>query len=237
MKAIKTLTIGLALASGLALFGQPKFADVATQAKEEVERAERELAELRQQIADQKVPISIRLTELESQVQAKRTEFDQVVRAAENREVGLGTLQERVNKRRDENIYLKNLMSSYIKQYSTRIDESEMQSQEELINTAERILENNTATDPERFSAQIKVLQASIKRIEDIVGGHKFPGTALGESDRAVPGQFVLVGPFSFFGDGGANVGFLSGTAQCLLPARSPSRTHSRSNRQHHEGY
>ena len=116
MKAVKRLTLGLALASGLSLIAQPKFEDVARQAKEEVESAERELAQLRQEVAEKKVPISVRLTELESQVQEKRTEYDQVVSAAENREVGLSTLQERVDKRRDENIYLKNLMSSYIKQ-------------------------------------------------------------------------------------------------------------------------
>ena len=37
MKAVKTLTLGLALASGLSLIAQPKFEDVARQAKEEVE--------------------------------------------------------------------------------------------------------------------------------------------------------------------------------------------------------
>ena len=71
MKAVKTLTLGLALASGLSLIAQPKFEDVARQAKEEVESAERELAQLRQEVAEKKVPISVRLTELESQVQEK----------------------------------------------------------------------------------------------------------------------------------------------------------------------
>ena len=112
MKAIKLLSIALALTSGFSLLAQPKFADIALQAKSEVEAAERELADLRSDIADQKVPISIRLTELESQVQEKRSEFEQVVSAAENRQVGLSTLQDRVEARRDENIYLKNLMSS-----------------------------------------------------------------------------------------------------------------------------
>ena len=219
MKAVKTLTLGLALASGLSLMAQPKFEDVALQAKEEVERAERELAQLRQEVAEKKVPISVRLTELESQVQEKRTEYDQVVSAAENREVGLGTLQERVDRRRDENIYLKNLMSSYIKQFSTRIHESELQGQEDLINTAERILENSNATDDERFTAQIEVLQASIERIKNIVGGHKFPGTALGENDRAVEGEFVLVGPFAFFGGSdGTSVGFAQGRPNATYP-------------------
>lgn len=218
MKAVKLLTLGLALASGLTLLAQPTFEDVALQARKDVEAAEKELSSLRSEIADQKVPISIRLTELESQVQEKRSEFDQVVSAAENRQVGLSALQDRVEKRRDENIYLKNLMSSYIKQFSTRIDESELQSQEAVISAAEQILESNTASDSEKFATQIKVLQASLKRVENIIGGYKFTGKALGQNDRAVDGNFVLVGPFAFFGDGGANVGFSQGRPNASYP-------------------
>jgi len=218
MKAIKLLSLSLVLASGVSVLAQPKFEDVALQAKEDVEAAERELANLRKGIADQKVPISIRLTELESQVQEKRSEYDQVVSAAENRQVGLSALQDRVEKRRDENIYLKNLMSSYIKQFSTRIDESELQAQEPTINAAEQILESSTASDAEKFETQIKVLQASIKRIENVIGGFKFEGTALGQNDRAVEGNFVLVGPFAYFGDGEANIGFSQGRPNAAYP-------------------
>ncbi len=218
MKAIKLLTAGLVLASGLTLAAQPNFDDVAKQAKQEVLDAQKELADLRSSIADQKIPISKRLTQLESEVQEKRTEYDQVVRAAENREVGLSTLQDRVQASRDENIYLKNLMSSYIKQFSTRIDESEVQIHEETINAAEQILENATVPDSERFATQIKVLQTSINRVRDIVGGHKFAGRALGENDRAVDGNFVLVGPFAFFGDGATSVGFSEGRPNASFP-------------------
>ncbi len=218
MKAVKTLTLGLALATGLSTLAQPKFEDVAQRATKDIEDAQAELAQLRNRIAGEKVPISIRLTELESEVQEKRSEYQQVVGAAENRTVDLNTLQDRVSVHRDTNIYLKNLMSSYIKSFSTRIDESELQVQEELINEAEQMLENTAASDSEKYSAQIKVLQASLQRIENIIGGHKFGGKALGVGDRAVDGNFVIVGPFAFFGDGGENVGFAQGRPNAAFP-------------------
>jgi biopolymer transport protein ExbB len=217
MKAVKLFTIGLALASSLTLVAQPKFDDVAKEATQAVVDAQKELATLRSSIADQKIPISKQLTQLESKVQEKRTEYDQVVRAAENREVGISTLKDRVQASRDENIYIKNLMSSYIKQFSTRIDESELQAHEAAISAAEQILESNVP-DSEKFATQIKVLQASLKRIENIVGGYKFSGRALGENDRAVDGNFVLVGPFAFFGDNEANIGFTEGRANAAYP-------------------
>ena len=218
MKAVKLLTVGLALASSLSLIAQPTFDDVAREAKQAVVDAQQELATLRSRVADEKIPISKSLTRLESQVQEKRSEYDQVVSAAENRTVDLSTLQNRVEKRRDENIYLKNLMSSYIKQFSTRIDESELQEHEAIISAAEQILESTSVPDSERFATQIKVLQASLKRVENIVGGYKFSGKALGENDKAVEGNFILVGPFAFFGDGGANVGFSQGRPNAAYP-------------------
>ncbi len=218
MKAVKTLTLGLALASGLSLFSQTTFKDVAYRAKQDVEDAQKELATLRARIADEKVPISIRLTELESEVQEKRAEYDQVVGAAENRTVDLNTLEERVSVHRDTNIYLKNLMSTYIKSFYTRIDEAELQKQEPLIQAAEQILENNTASDSEKYAAQIKVLQASLERINNIIGGYHFEGQALGIGDRAVDGKFMIVGPFAFFGDGGENVGFSEGRPNAAFP-------------------
>jgi len=217
MKAVKLLTVGLALASTLSLLAQPKFADVTKEAKQAVVEAQQELATLRSRIADEKIPISRTLTQLESQVQEKRSEFDRVVSAAENRSVGLSALQNTVEKRRDENIYLKNLMSSYIKQFSTRIDESELQAHEDIIAAAETILEGN-APDSEKFATQIKVLQASLERVGNIVGGYKFAGRALGENDRAVDGNFILIGPFAFFGDNGTTVGFSKGRPNAAYP-------------------
>ena len=218
MKAVKLLTVGLALASALSLIAQPKFADVAKEAKQAVVEAQQELATLRSRIADEKIPISRTLTQLESQVQEKRSEFERVVSAAENRSVGLSALQNTVEKRRAENIYLKNLMSSYIKQFSTRIDESELQAHEEIIVAAETILEGN-APDSEKFATQIKVLQASLKRVQNIVGGYKFAGRALGENDRAVDGNFILVGPFAYFGGtDGTSVGFSKGRPNAAYP-------------------
>ena len=217
MKAVKLLTIGLALASTLSLIAQPKFADVTKEAKQAVVEAQQELATLRSRIADEKIPISRTLTQLESQVQEKRSEYDRVVTAAENRSVGLSALQNTVEKRRDENIYLKNLMSSYIKQFSTRIDESELQAHEDIIAAAEQILEGN-APDSEKFATQIKVLEASLERVGNIVGGYKFAGRALGENDRAVDGNFILIGPFAFFGDGGTSVGFSKGRPNAAYP-------------------
>ncbi|MDE0770321.1 MAG: hypothetical protein OSB19_18245, partial [Opitutaceae bacterium] len=79
MKAVKLLTVGLALASALSLIAQPKFADVAKEAKQAVVEAQQELATLRSRIADEKIPISRTLTQLESQVQEKRSEFERVV--------------------------------------------------------------------------------------------------------------------------------------------------------------
>ncbi|MBT7866410.1 MAG: MotA/TolQ/ExbB proton channel family protein, partial [Opitutales bacterium] len=80
-----------------------------------------------------------------------------------------------------------------------------------------QILEGN-APDSEKFATQIKVLEASLERVGNIVGGYKFAGRALGENDRAVDGNFILIGPFAFFGDGGTSVGFSKGRPNAAYP-------------------
>ncbi len=220
MKAVKLIITGLAIAiSSGSIYAQKTFAQVTRESEAELRAAVKELADLRNQIADEKIPISRRLTELESEVQIQRGEYDRTVRAAENREVGLSALQDRVEDSRAQNIYLKNLMSTYIQQFSTRIDVSELQTYKASIDEAEQIIDRANATDAEKMATQIKVIEASLDRLKTIIGGHRFRGNALGSNDREISGDYVLVGPFSFFSDGAENVGFSEGQANRVLPS------------------
>lgn len=218
MKTLKLISIGLAALATVSVNAQT-FAQVATQANTELKAAEKELASLRSSIANKKIPISKELTQLESEVQTERTEYDRVVSAADNVTVDLNAMEAKVKARQDENIYLRNLMASYIKQFSTRIHEAELQKYDKLISDAEQILDTN-ATDAEKLESQIKVIQASLERVEKIVGGHAFEGYAIG-GGKEITGNYILAGPYTFFGDGGENVGFAQSGNNSIYPVIS----------------
>jgi biopolymer transport protein ExbB len=51
----------------------------------------------------------------------------------------------------------------------------------------------------QRFKAQAAMLQASLDRLEALVGGERFEGRALTPSGRMESGHFLVVGPSAFF--------------------------------------
>jgi len=219
MKYFKTLTLCAITVAGSAIMpAQTTFAQVESDSEREVRAAEKQLSDLRRQVADQKIPISKRLTELENEVQTKRAEYDVKVRAAENYEVDLNDQREKVDAIRTENVYVRNQMSAYVKAFSTRIHESELPSYQTIIEESEQALERSDTSDSDKLAAQVAVIQASIERVRDIIGGHRFDGSALSSSGTEVPGQFVLAGPFAYFGDGVENNGFAEGQVNSVHP-------------------
>lgn len=207
MRTLKITSIIAALLVATTSYGKT-FAEVTAEAKAELKAAEKELSTLRNRIADEKIPISKKLTQLESEVQTFRKERDEKVSVVENKSVSLQTLQNSVKTRSDENIYLKNTMGAYIKQFATRISSAEFQQFKEETDAAENILTNPSATDSEVLALQLGVVEASLDRIKNVMGGALVPGDALGKNGIQVSGNFVLIGPLTFFGDSGDNIGF-----------------------------
>ncbi|MBC2605525.1 MotA/TolQ/ExbB proton channel family protein [Pelagicoccus albus] len=212
MKTLKFTTIALAalLAVGTAN-AQKTFAQVAEEAKADLVAAEQELADLRETIANEKIPLSNELTRLESQVLEFRKERDEMKSTRDSSDLRLDDLRKKVKLRSDENIYLRNTMGAYVKQFSTRIHAAELQDYKEIADTAEHLAENETASDSEKFTAQLAVIKASLGRIRNVMGGTTIQGDALGKNGLQVSGTFVLAGPFAYFGDGGENIGFAEG--------------------------
>ncbi len=217
MKALKYISIGLAMFGTAALQAQ-NFAAVDAQASKDLENALKELSDLRNSIADKKIPISRELTQLENQVQQERKEYELVVSSADNVDVDLSAMENKVKLYQDENVYLKNLMSSYTKAFNTRIHAAEFPEYKGIIDEAEAILESVDASDSEKLAAQIKVIKASLSRVNKVLGGTTFKGKALGKNGLEVEGNFVLAGPIAIFSDGGENSGFAVSEVNSLNP-------------------
>lgn len=212
MKTLKFTTIALAafIAAGTAN-AQKTFAQVAAESKAALIAAEAELSSLREKIADEKIPISTELTQLESEVLGSRKKRDEMKSLRDNREFSLEDLRKKVKSHNDQNVYLRNTMAAYVKQFSTRIHAAELQDYKEIADEAEQLAENENASDSDKFTAQLKVVKASLARIRNIMGGTSIQGDAIGKNGMQVSGTFILTGPFAYFGDGGENIGFAEG--------------------------
>ena len=220
--ALFGLVSGILLANGTAL-GQapdpppasegggatPSVADVAVsdgslegvslEMQERLDASLRELAELRASIVEQNVPLSRRLSELESELQEARDEYQRKSRLQDSRALGLASLTTQVNAAEQAENFLANLLRQYVTNWQSRLPIGEIQRYEAELAAARNAPEDATLDDRERFEAQAALVLTAIDRIDDAIGGSKFRGYALDDSGLRTEGTYVVVGPSQFF--------------------------------------
>lgn len=196
LKKLTPLVVTLAL---LTAARAQNFDSAAASAKADLDRALTELSTLRQQIAQEKLPLAKRLSVLEDQVLSKRKEFDRIQRLRGSKVFDVENLKAEVKARRDENTYITSLLDEYIRAFETRIQISEVQRYQPVITEAKLSLEDVNITAAEKFGKQVSLVRTSLNRMEGLVGGDVFEGSALTRKGTLEKGNFALVGPIAVF--------------------------------------
>ena len=208
----KTLILLLVVLLGQAIGQAQTFEAAAGSAKADLHKALAELSALEKQIADEKIPLSREMNKLESDVIAKRREHSDAKRLQDRKSVDLTRLKAEEKAFKDQNDYLrKTLLEEYIRRFETLTHASEKDQYTTLIKTSRAANENPSAKSEEVFASQLEVVQAALDRLDNILGGHIYEGSAVADG---VPekGRFVMVGPLVMFtGNSG-----LSGLAEQL---------------------
>ena len=216
----KTLILLLVVLLGQALGQAQTFEAAAGSAKADLAKALAELSALEKQIADQKIPLSREMNKLESDVIAKRREHSDVKRLQDRKAVDLTRLKAEEKAFKDQNDYLrKTLLEEYIRRFETRTHASEKEQYTTLVKTARAANENPSAKSEEVFTSQLEVVQAALDRLDNILGGHVYEGSAVADG---VPekGRFVMVGPLVMFTGNSGQSGLaeqLRGTTEASL--------------------
>ncbi len=168
----------------------------------------KELAQLREAIAAEKVPMSRKLTDLEAELVEVRRQYQQTSRLLDSRTLDLNNLRSEIKSRKEEATYLSNLLGEYIRNFESRLHIVELQRYSEELETAKLAAENSGLSAQEVYAAQARMLSVALNRLEDSLGGTIFDGTASDSSGSIHHGTFVLMGPAALFqSDDGKNVG------------------------------
>ena len=216
----KTLILILVVLLGQALGQAQTFEAAAGSAKADLDKALAELSTLEKQIADEKIPLSREMNKLESEVIAKRREHSDAKRLQDRKAVDLTRLKAEEKAFKDQNDYLrKTLLEEYIRRFETRTHASEKEQYTTLVMTARAANENPSAKSEEVFTSQLAVVQAALDRLDNILGGHVYEGSAVADG---VPekGRFVMVGPLVMFTGNSGQSGLaeqLRGTTEASL--------------------
>ena len=172
---------------------------VSRSADERLAKSIAELNALREQVAAEKLPLSQQLTSLEERVTGLRKENERVSRLVAAGALDIASIKQELKVRQDELTYVGNLLDEYARNFETKINPVELQYCGAAVAAAKDAAENKTLTVAERFSRQTGFVDTSIKRVVDVVGGTRFPGTAVDLLGTVAQGQFALIGPIALF--------------------------------------
>lgn len=177
----------------------PGFSDAATEVQRRLDESVAELARLRAELAEQKIPLNQRLSDLELKLSEAREEYQSTTRLLDSRSLDLANLGTQIKTRRDELSYISNLLAEYIRNFESRLHISEIQRHGPLVEEALLAPDNTNLTEAQIFAAQMQLLHRSLDRLVEAGSGVRFDGHAVDSEGVVRAGTFVLVGHTALF--------------------------------------
>jgi biopolymer transport protein ExbB len=172
---------------------------LSSSAQQELAKGIEELNRLREQISNEKLPMAQELTAAEETLTQLRREHDRIARSVDEGNLSLASIKSDTKVRQDELSYVANLLDEYARTFETRVNVSELQYCGESIASAKQATENTALSLSEKFERQLALVDLSLKRLSDLIGGMRFPGTAVDLQGAVTAGQFALIGPIVLF--------------------------------------
>jgi biopolymer transport protein ExbB len=179
-----------------------------------------ELATTRRELADEKIPMAKTLTAAETEQTEARKSYEDAKRQLDRRNLDLGNLRGEMTSREQEKSYVGSLLGEFVRNFETRLHIVELARYQTVIEGARLAPENGNLKPAEVFAKQVALVEASLKRLEDLCGGDRFPGRAAGENGLVKDGTAVLLGPVAYFA---SDDGTLGGIAEQRLGSLEPS--------------
>ena len=197
---MRQVALTFTLLCSVALGQAQTFEAAAASAKSDLDKALAELSALEKKIADEKIPLARELNTLESEVIAKRREHADAKRLQDRKSVDLGKLKAGEKGFTDQNDYLrKTLLEEYIRRFETRVHASEKEQYQLIIKDARETNDNPSSPAESVFTKQLTVVQAALDRLDNLLGGHVYDGSALNTDGIAGRGAVAMIGPLVVF--------------------------------------
>jgi biopolymer transport protein ExbB len=169
------------------------------------------------------VPLHRELSELEAELSTVRQQYQQQARQLDTSTLDLGNLRAENKQRLEETAYLATLLGEYGRNFESRLHIAELQRHQAPLAAAKLAAENPALTQQERFAPQTALLTASLERLEDVIGGTRFAGSAVDPGGLVKKGTFVMVGPAAVFRtEDGAVIGTVEQRLGSLDPTVVP---------------
>ena len=199
--------IGLLLASLFVAVGltfspaNASAADAAAQAAadKKLNSALGALAQERERIAREKLPLSRTVARLEDQVARLRRDRDRLLKVQDASTIDLGSLEKQVESLAEQDEFVKARLDEFVRDFEGRLHIAETPRYEALTSAA-KLAEKNVNLDAVgKRDAQIQVVRRALERIRSQIGGEVFAGEALAPEGVLTQGHFLSYGPTTFY--------------------------------------
>lgn len=211
------------LAATFPAVSQEGLAPAAGSAQEDLERSLQELAQLRESIAAEKIPLSREMARLEEKLTETRRRQEETSRLQDTTSLEVGNLKDALKLRQEEMAYVSNLLDEYARGFESTLHVSETPRFEALAGAARLAPQDRDLSPEQRAERQFDLLRASLERLEDVVGGTRYEGRAVDPQGLVAEGRFAMVGPVVLFADAsGKTAGLAVSQAGSSHPAVRP---------------
>jgi biopolymer transport protein ExbB len=166
---------------------------------QEIQSSSKDLSTLRETIANEKIPLTKRLSQLEDELGEARRDYDKTRRSVDNRNLELNTLKTEGKLRQDEAGYVSSLLDEYARSFEGRVHVSEIDSYKTTVESALLAPQNKDLDPTQKFDRQLALVETSAKRLGNLIGGARFEGSAIDSQGTVAQGRFALVGPVALF--------------------------------------
>jgi biopolymer transport protein ExbB len=184
-----------------------------------LESALKELAQTRDKIAREKLPLSKAVAELEDEVARLRLARGRLVKTSDSSTIDLSSLRKQVSSLADQNEFVESRLNEFVRDFEGRLHIAELP-RYEAATSAAKLADKNVNLDGEgRREAKLAVVQVALERLRDQLGGHVFPGAALSPEGVLTEGRFIALGPTVFYV---SDSGDVRGLAESRLNAADP---------------
>jgi biopolymer transport protein ExbB len=207
----------------LAWSGAPVGAESFEEARGDVdrrlERSLKELGELRNRIAKEKIPLSKGVSKLEDEVLDLRQQRADLVKVRDSRTIDLSSLRAQVASMEEQDDFVDSRLNEFVRGFEGRLDISELPLYEQLTAAAKLAEGNANVGAEERRDRQLAVVEAALGRLRKQLGGQIFAGQALSPQGVLTEGKFVSLGPTVFYA---SDDGEVTGLVETQLNAADP---------------
>jgi biopolymer transport protein ExbB len=188
------------------------------QAEQQLSAAERQLSALRQQMEKDTVPLSQLLNELEGKLVTTKSSFENVDRTLASKQLENTNLDSEAKRKKEENAYLGSIMDEFARGLEAKLFPGEAGRYKPIIEEAKLSVANPDMGQSDKFKRQIAVVKTALSRIQDLVGGARFPGKAVDAKGNLIDGTYAMIGPAAYFS---SSYGDVSGLA--VIQTSSPN--------------